>query len=117
MDVMKDSFCEFPSDSNERTPVNSTEPKQESDDEIDEPMPLLRVGSVTVKGLGLVHNYVPVREEDAGKRCMVDGFPETSTLRFVGLYAASHNDHNRYMNRAMLGVWCKLKIQTEKTKS
>lgn len=36
--------------------------------------------------LGLVHNYVPVVEEDSGKRCVVDGFPESNTMRFMGPY-------------------------------
>ena len=54
-----------------------------SDDEVDEPLPLMRINSFTVKGLGLVHNYVPVVEDDSGKRCVVDGFPENSTMRCV----------------------------------
>mmetsp|Transcript_10241 Transcript_10241/g.30835 ORF Transcript_10241/g.30835 Transcript_10241/m.30835 type:complete len:774 (-) Transcript_10241:75-2396(-) len=64
----------------------------EDEDELDEPEPLLRVNTVTVKGLGLMHNYVPVTDDDAGKRCVVDGFPATNTMRFMGPYALQKLD-------------------------
>lgn len=61
---------------------------EESDDEDDEPLPFKRIHSFTVKGLGLLHNYVPVTEDDTGKRCVVDGFPENGTMRFMGIHTA-----------------------------
>lgn len=69
--------------------VESAADGEGSDDEVDEPLPLMRINSFTVKGLGLVHNYVPVIEDDSGKRCVVDGFPENSTMRFMGMHSGS----------------------------
>eukprot|EP00729_Bicosta_minor_P015921 gene15921-6816_t len=40
---------------------------------LDEPLPLIRL-----------HDFVPVAPEDAGKRCVVDGFPSTAAMRFIG---------------------------------
>eukprot|EP00039_Didymoeca_costata_P016598 m.300003 g.300003 ORF g.300003 m.300003 type:complete len:730 (+) comp16418_c1_seq1:293-2482(+) len=54
--------------------------------ELDEPLPLLRVNSITVRGRGLLHDFVRVQDEDAGKRCVVDGFPNKGVMRFVGPY-------------------------------
>lgn len=48
-----------------------------------------QVNSITVRGRGLLHDFVRVQDEDAGKRCVVDGFPNKGVMRY-NLFAFTH---------------------------